>query len=220
MKILFDYHFIYRNLDLLLLGLFKTLQVSILSIFIALCLGLVLAILKMSKHDWLSLPAKAIIEFVRNTPLLIQLYIIFFGFFTIGLKFSAFTCGVFGLGLHYTTYLAEIYRAGIESISKTQREAAEALGFRHFQVMRLVILPQAIYNIIPPAFNEFIAMIQGSTLVSAIGVVELTLRASLLVERSAAVYEVFFSIGALYLLLNSILTTASRILERRLTAFR
>jgi len=220
MKIAFDFQFIYRNIDSFVWGFIKTLEISLLAILLALVAGFIIALLRMSKQPWLSLPAGGIIEFIRNTPLLIQIYVIFFGLFTVGIDFSAFMCGIIALGLHYTTYMAEVYRAGVESVSRTQREAAAALGFNRMQTMRLVILPQAVANIIPPAFNEFIAMIQGSSLVSAIGVMELTQTAKMFSERTAATYESFFLISALYLVLNSILTTGSRFLENRLTAYR
>ena len=155
-------------------GALMTLQISVLSMIIAVAMGLMLSILRIYGPPPVSILTTAYIEVVRGTPLLIQLFFIFYALPHIGIKLSPFIAAVIGLGCNYAAYEAENYRAGILSIPKGQMEAARALGMTEAQALRHVVLPQAIRLVIPPVTNDFISLLKDSSLVSIITLVELT----------------------------------------------
>ncbi|MCM0606155.1 MAG: ABC transporter permease subunit [Xanthomonadaceae bacterium] len=157
-----------------LLGAWITLQISILSMILAVVMGLGLSILRLYGPTPVSLLTTAYIEVVRGTPLLIQLFFIFYALPHIGIKLSPFIAAVIGLGFNYAAYEAENYRAGILSVPRGQMEAARALGMTEAQALRHVILPQALRLVIPPVTNDFISLLKDSSLVSIITLVELT----------------------------------------------
>lgn len=163
-----------KELPLLLQSALVTIQVCIISMTFAILLGLSIAIIRMYGPKALSFILATYVEIIRGTPLLIQLYIIYYGLPEIGINFSPLTAAVLGLSLNYSAYEAEIYRAGIKSIPKGQMEAALALGMTKFMALRKVIIPQAIRVVIPPVTNDFIAMFKDSSIVSVITMVELT----------------------------------------------
>ncbi len=163
-----------KYLPLLLKGALVTVEISVISMALAVMLGLLLALGRMfgpAPVRWL---ASAYVEVVRGTPLLIQLYLIYYGLPNIGIRLNAFSAAVLGLGFNYAAYEAENYRAGIQAIPRGQMEAALALGMTRWQALRRVILPQAFRIIIPPVNNDFIALFKDSSLVSVITMVELT----------------------------------------------
>ncbi len=161
-------------LPLLLQGAVVTVKISIISMLLAVVLGLALALLRLYGKTPLRWLATAYIEVMRGTPLLIQLYLIYYGLPNMGIRLDAFSAAIFGLGLNYAAYEAENYRAGIQAIPRGQMEAALALGLTRWQALRRVILPQAFRLIIPPVTNDFIALFKDSSLVSIITMVELT----------------------------------------------
>jgi polar amino acid transport system substrate-binding protein len=161
-------------LPLLLKGALRSLEISVLSMVIAVAFGLLLALMRLYGNGILSVIAQSIIEVLRGTPLLIQLYLIFFGLPYVGIHLSPFIAAIFGLGLNYGAYEAENYRAGIEAVPKAQVEAAYALALSPSQRFIHVILPQAYRIILPPMTNDFISLIKDSSLVSVITMVELT----------------------------------------------
>jgi len=163
-----------RYLPLLARGAVVTLELSVLGMALAMALGLVLALGKLYGPAPLRWTAVAYIELVRGTPLLIQLFIIFYGLPYFGIKLPPFLAAVLGLGLNYAAYEAENYRAGISSVPRGQAEAAASLGFSRFQALRHVVLPQALRVTLPPVTNDFISIIKDSSLVSVITMVELT----------------------------------------------
>ncbi len=163
-----------KYLPLLLRGAVTTVELSVLGMGLAVVTGLVLVLLRlygMAPLRWL---AKAYIEVVRGTPLLIQLFLIYYGLPQIGIRLNAFLAGILGLGLNYAASEAENYRAGILSIPRGQTEAALALGMSRWQSLRHIVLPQALRLVIPPVTNDFIAMFKDSSIVSVITMVELT----------------------------------------------
>lgn len=165
----------YRDLlPLLLRGAWTSMKISILSMGVAILFGLLLALSRIYGNPLASLSAQWIIEILRGTPLLIQLYLIFFGLPHLGLHLTPFTAAVLGLGLNYGAYEAENYRAGIEAVPKSQIEAAHALALSPAQRFIYVVLPQAYRIILPPMTNDFISLIKDSSLVSVITMVELT----------------------------------------------
>jgi polar amino acid transport system substrate-binding protein len=161
-------------MPLLLKGAVTTVQVSIASMILAILSGMILAIMRLYGNTWVCSIAQSWIEIIRGTPLLIQLYLIFFGLPHLGLNLSPFMAAVLGLGLNYGAYEAENYRAGIEAIPASQKEAAFALALSPFQQFFYVILPQAYRIMLPPMTNDFISLIKDSSLVSVITMVELT----------------------------------------------
>jgi polar amino acid transport system substrate-binding protein len=161
-------------MPLLLKGAAKSLQISIISMIAAILFGLILSLLRLYGNPWLAVGAQWVIELIRGTPLLIQLYLIFFGLPYLGINLSPFWAAILGLGLNYGAYEAENYRAGIEAIPKAQLEAAQALALSPVQRFVHVIFPQAYRIILPPMTNDFISLIKDSSLVSVITMVELT----------------------------------------------
>ncbi|MDR1966323.1 MAG: ABC transporter substrate-binding protein/permease [Synergistaceae bacterium] len=193
-----------------------TLQVSITAMLIAISLGLALAITRVFAPKWMALIAAAFVEFMRGTPVLIQLFFIFYGLPNIGIKLSPFWAGAIGLGLNYAAYEAEIYRSGLFAISPTQWEAALALGMTRWQSMREVTLPQAIRVVIPPITNDFISLLKDSSLVSIITMVDLTKAYG---QLAATYYDYFgpgIMVALIYLIIGLPFVKFSRYTERRL----
>jgi len=163
-----------KYLPLLLRGAVTTIELSVLGMALAIVLGLVIVLMRLYGAFPLRWFARAYVEVIRGTPLLIQLFLIYYGLPQIGIKFNPFFAGVLGLGLNYAASEAENYRAGIQAIPRGQMEAAFALGMSRAQALRRVILPQALRLVIPPVTNDFIAMFKDSSIVSVITMVELT----------------------------------------------
>ena len=161
-------------LPMLLKGALVTIEISVLAMALAMVCGLALALLRLYGIAPLRWLAVAYIEVIRGTPLLIQLYLIYYGLPNVGIKLNAFVAAVLGLGLNYAAYEAENYRAGIQAVPRGQLEAALSVGMSRWLALRAVILPQAIRIVIPPVTNDFIALFKDSSLVSVITMVELT----------------------------------------------
>lgn len=212
----FDFGILTRNVPRFLEGLLMTLEISAVAVLLAIALGGVVVLLRLSHHRLLAGMAASYIEILRNTPLLTQLYLVFFALPFLGLSLSALASGIVALSLHHAAYFAEVYRAGIESISRRQHEAGKALGFNRWGIMRLIILPQALIRVLPPGINQLILLVKDSSLVAAIGIVELTLTGRILITSTAASYEVFFAIGLIYLGLVTALSALAKLVEGRL----
>jgi polar amino acid transport system substrate-binding protein len=183
---------------------------------LAIVLGLFLAMARIFGPSLLSRLAVLYIEFIRGTPVLIQLFFIFYGLPHIGIKFSPFVAGVLGLGLNYAAYEAENYRAGLLSVPRLQMEGALALGMSRWEALRHVVLPQAIRVSLPPVTNDFISLLKDSSLVSVITMVDLTKAYGQL----ATTYYDYFGTGILvaiiYLLLGLPFVRLARWTERRM----
>ena len=214
-----DFNFILRNLPLFGKGLVVTVELSLLAIVAAMLWGLIVAFGRMSQYRALRSLAAGYIEVVRDTPVLVQMYFIYFGFSMAGFGLTGFVSGLLALSLQNGGYIAEIYRAGIESISIKQVEGGKALGMSRWDVMSIVILPQALVRVIPPLANQFIVIIKDTSLVSAIAVAELTQIGKLLTERTAASYEVFLTIAVMYLVITGIVSGLSRLAERQFAIY-
>jgi polar amino acid transport system substrate-binding protein len=163
-----------KYLPLLLRGAVTTVQLSVLGMLVAVLVGLLLVIARLYGVAPLRWLAKAYIEVIRGTPLLIQLFLIYYGLPQIGIRLNAFFAGVLGLGLNYAASESENYRAGIQAVPRGQAEASQALGMSHWQALQHVVFPQALRLVIPPVTNDFIAMFKDSSIVSVITMVELT----------------------------------------------
>jgi len=203
-------------LPLLLRGALMTVALSFVSMGLAISLGLLLAVARSFGSRIVAWPAIAFIEIIRGTPLLIQLFIIFYGLPTIGIKLSPFWAAVLGLGMNYSAYEAENYRAGIQAIPRGHHDAATALGLTRWQTIRKIVLPQAVRMVIPPVTNDFIALLKDSSLVSVITMVELTK----VYNELASTYYDYIGLGLLaatiYFIMGLPIARLSRFLEARL----
>jgi polar amino acid transport system permease protein len=203
-------------LPLLLEGLWVTIQVTLFGISLALTLGLVLAMLRRSRFRVVSWPVGLFIEFIRGTPLLVQLFFLFIVLpVEFGVVLGAFTTGVIGLGVHYATYCSEAYRAGIENVDRGQWEASTALNLPPLETWRSVVLPQAIPTVIPALGNYVVAMLKDAPLVATIGVVELLGTARFLSARTFRPTEAYTLAGLLFLAVSIPAALIVRRLERR-----
>jgi polar amino acid transport system permease protein len=213
---MWDWDFAFSILPEILSALKITIYATFVGFLLALILGLIITIVRRSKIKFLSLFTKGFVNFVRNTPLLVQLYFIFYVFPKIGLSLEPFVAGVLGLGLHYSTYLSEVYRSGIEAIPKGQWEAAKALNFKRSQTWKKIILPQALPPIIPIMGNYLMTMFKETPVLAAITLVEILQTAKIIGARSFRYLEGFTIVGVLFLLLSYPSALIVRRLELRL----
>ncbi len=198
----FDWEFAFEILPTLLEGLLVTIQATIAGFIIAAILGLLMALGRRSENPWISGPVGAIVEFIRSTPLLVQLYIFFFVLPRYGLRAPPFVVGSIALGLHYGTYTSEVYRAGIDAVDKGQWEAATALNFSPLRVWIGIILPQSIPPMIPALGNYFVAMFKETAQLAAITVTELLLSARIVGTETFRFLEPITMAGILYFLIS------------------
>lgn len=210
---------LYTYRSLFLKGTLVTIQISVLAMMLAMAWGLVLALLRVYGNRIISRAALAYVEFIRGTPLLVQLFFIYYGlpeFPYLGLKLSAMTAAIVGIGLNYAAYEAEIYRTGIMAVPRSQAEAGLALGLTRWQTIRLVVLPQALRLVVPPVTNDFVALFKDTSIVSIVAIAELTY-----VFRTTGVatqrYLQFAIVTALiYFLISYPISKLARHLERRI----
>jgi His/Glu/Gln/Arg/opine family amino acid ABC transporter permease subunit len=197
-------------------GLSLTLELSALAIVLAAAWAIPVVLLLMSRQRALAVAGRAYVEIVRNTPVLVQMYFIFFGLSMAGYRLSGFTAGLIALVLQNGAYIAEIYRAGIQSISPRQTEAGLAIGMTPGAAFRIVVFPQALRKVLPPLANQGVVIIKDTSLVATLSVAELTFQARLLADRTAAVFEIFLTLALLYLALTSAFSALMRLVEWRL----
>ena len=209
-------------MPLLLEGLRLTVITSLVSIAIGMVIGLLVCLMKMSKHVVPRAIAGVYIWIIRGTPMLVQAFIVFFGvpqivrMFVTDFKFTALTAGIITLSLNAGAYLAEIYRGGIMAVPKGQTEAARSLGLSQGQAMRKVVLPQAIKFSIPSLVNQFIITIKDTSILSTIGMAELFNKAKTYVGSTYTFFETYLVVAAMYLVIISILMIISNYIEKKL----
>ena len=203
------------HMGVLMMGFVLTLKISIVSTFFGVILGIIVGIARLSKEPVTRGISLAYVELIRNTPLLVQIFIIYF-FVGSLLRLSAFVAGTAALSLFAGAYVGEIVRAGIQSIHKGQMEASRSLGMSYTQAMRHIILPQALKRIIPPLAGQFISLIKDSSLVSVIALADLMFQGQQAVARSYYTFEVYFTVAFLYLVMTFSLSMATQYIERRL----
>lgn len=201
----------------------KGIKITILSSLIGVALGSILgafvALMKLSKIKIISWIASIYIEILRGTPMLVQVFIVFFGITAaLGLDISALVCGTIALVINSSAYIAEIIRAGINAVDKGQMEAARSLGLNYRQTMKSVIMPQAIKNILPALGNEFVTLIKESSIVSTIGVGEIMFNAQVVQGISFDPFTPLLVAAALYFVLTFVLTRIMNMIEGRLNA--
>ncbi len=216
----YNYRVVATYFPAFLAGLKVTLSVSAWSLVIALTIGTIVALMNISKRRWLNLLASAYIQAIRSTPLLIQVYLVYFALGVIPLldrRLTELEGGIIALALNAGAFMSEIIRAGIESISRGQVEGAQSVGMTYLQRMRHVILPQAIARVIPPLIGQTAVMIKDSSLVSFIGVTELTAAGLILMSERLLPNEGFLTSAALYLVIYMIMLHVSNHAQRRLS---
>ena len=191
------------------------LEVTILSIVLSWACGLLCALGKASTMKILRYPAEFYLWFVRGTPLLTQIFLIYFGLPQIGIDLDPFGAGVVALGLNGGAYVAEIIRGGLLSIPKGQSESATALGMTYFQLMRGIVLPQVIRVIIPPITNDAATTLKNTSLLSTITIMELMLQTQVIVSSTFRPFEFYILVSIIYLLLTSVFMVALRWVEQR-----
>ena len=205
------------NLKFLLSGLTTTIYISLISIIISMILGLVVAIPSLAKNKFLTYINIGYVEIVRAVPLLVLILWIYYGLpIMTGISFSPFVSGIIALAISESAFQAEIFRAGINSIKKAQWEAGSSLGLNFFKRLRLVILPQAIKNILPAIGNQFVYVLKMSSLVSIIGIGDLTRKANELVVTTYRPLEIYSFLILEYLILILIVSFFVRKLEKNL----
>ena len=204
----------YRIFRFLLPAIPATIKITLLSFVLACLLGLCLAVARLSRHKATNLPAKIYIDVVRGVPLLVQIFFIYFGLGKI-LNLERFIAGVAAISICYAAYLAEIFRAGIQAIPRGQAEAALSLGMTRFQLWRFIIIPQAFRLVIPPLANDFIACLKDSSLVSIIGLRELTRAGTEYYSQHFVDFQTWLLVGLIYLALTLSLTRLAAFLEKK-----
>jgi polar amino acid transport system permease protein len=205
------------NLKFLLSGLTTTIYISVISIIISAILGFIVAIPSLAKNKLLTYINIGYVEIVRAIPLLVLILWIYYGLpIMTGLSFSPFVSGIIALAISESAFQAEIFRAGINSIKKSQWEAGSSLGLTFYKRLRLVILPQAIKNILPALGNQFVYVLKMSSLVSIIGIGDLTRKANELVVSTYRPLEIYTVLILEYLILILIVSFFVRKLEKKL----
>lgn len=209
--------FVAQILPYLLVGAMTTIELTILSMALALVAGLALALMRLSRSPLLRSLSGAYIEIIRGTPLLVQLFIIYYGLPQYGIRLEAFAAGVIGLSINYSAYLAEVYRAGILAIDKGQWEAGGSIGLSRAALLQHVIVPQAARIVLPPVGNYFISMLKDSALVSTISIVELMRAAQLRVAITFRAMDIYLVTALIYLLMSYPCSVLIRYFERRVS---
>lgn len=203
-------------LPVLAQGSVVTLKITVFSLFFALLIGLLFGLMSTSRSKILRGIATAYVDFLRGTPLLVQIFFIYFGLPPVlDIKIPETTAGILALSLNAGAYLAEIFRGGILSIDKGQMEAARSLGLTHGKAMRLVILPQAVRRMIPAFVNQFIVTLKDTSLLTVIGIRELMNSGEIIISSNFRSFEIWAVVAVFYFLMIYILSLLSRSLERR-----
>ncbi len=205
-----------QAVPLLLAGAGVTVQITALSVLIGIIIGLFVGIARISTYRVIHLVAAVYVDFLRGTPLLVQIFLVYFALPVVtGQRIDPFVAAIAACSINSSAYVAEIFRAGIQSIDAGQMEAGRSLGMSWMQTMRYIIVPQAARRVIPPLGNEFIALLKDSSLVSVIGFEELTRRGQLIIARTYASLEIWLCVAIIYLAMTVSISRFIAWLERR-----
>jgi polar amino acid transport system permease protein len=213
---LWSWEFTFEILPTLGKGLLVTLQVTFAATIIFLTLGLIIALVQRSCPRWITVPLGFLTEFIRRTPLLVQLYFVFFVLPEFGIFISPMVAGIVGIGIHYSTYAAMIYGAGIDNVDRGQWDASTALNYSRMHAWIYIILPQAVPPMIPALANLLIGMFKESALLTAITVMELMGQTKAVANESYRYFEPMTMAGLIYLSISLPSAIATKALERRL----
>jgi putative glutamine transport system permease protein len=208
-----------ENLPLLLSGLQVTVLLALASLALALVVGTLIGVVRVLPLPVIRALGTAWVEFFRNSPLLVQMFIWFYGLPQLGISLPPFLAAVVALGIYTSAFVAEVVRAGIQAISGGQVDASRSLGMTYLQTMRFVVLPQAFATTVPPLGNLAIALAKNTSIASTIAVADLLYQGEVLNAASFKTYEVFAAVAVLYLVLTIPLSIGVNFLERRLVGY-
>ncbi len=199
-------------------GLLVTLQIALVSGVLALLFGFTLGLLSLSQIRPVEIAVAAFVDFIRGTPLLIQIFLVFFVLPIVGIRLHEITAGILALAINTSAYVAETVRGGVGSVERGQTEAAKSIGMRRPAILMYILLPQALRPMLPPLTNELISMLKNTSLLSVISVYELTRAGQAIVSTHFAPFEVFLLLAIYYYVTVKILSALSRRLEARMPA--
>ena len=212
----FDVSLVIKAMPLLIEGALVTIKITALSVAFGIIIGLFAGIARISSFWPVRALAAVYVDFIRGTPLLVQIFLMYFALPVVtGMRIDPFVAAITACSVNSGAYVAEIFRAGIQSIDDGQMEAGRSLGMTWIQTMRYIIVPQAFKRVIPPLGNEFIALLKDSSLVSVIGFEELTRRGQLIIARTYGSLEIWVSVAILYLIMTLTISRLVAYLERR-----
>lgn len=211
-----DFSFLPKYQNFFLNGMRYTLILAFFTVILGSLFGLFIALMRMSSNKVLKGVSGAYVEFIRGTPLLLQLYIVYYGLPDLGIMLPDFPAGIVALSVNSAAYVAEIIRAGIQSVDKGQMEAARSIGMKRGMAMRFIIIPQAVKTILPALGNEFITIIKESSIVSVIGIHELMYNTDTVKGNIFSVFEPLIVAAVLYFLMTFGLSKLLGLLERRM----
>ena len=212
----FDFCLIWNSLPLLLAGAGVTIEITAIAVGLGFVFGLITSVCRLSGVKILNILAVCYVNIIRGTPLLVQIFLIYFALpMIIGERINPFVAAVAACSVNSGAYVAEIFRAGIQSVDKGQMEAGRSLGLSWMQTMRYIILPQAFKHVIPPLGNEFISMTKETSLVSVIGFEELTRRGQLIIAKTYGSFEIWLTVAFIYLVMTFTIAQLVSYLERR-----
>ncbi len=212
-----DFSFLSRYYPMYITGTLNTLGLAFFTLLLGVLFGIILALMRLSKNSFLKGIASSYIEFIRGTPLLVQLYIVYYGLPQItGMRFPSFFAGIIALTINSSAYIAEIIRAGILSVDAGQMEAVRSLGMSHGRSMRYIIIPQAFKNILPALGNEFIVVIKESAIVSIIGIYDIMYSGNIIRGNTYRPFEPLIVVAVIYFVITFTLSNLMGIVERRM----
>ena len=215
-----DFSTVPKYLDILLLGVAWTVGITLAAALLSFVGGILFALVALYGPWLLRQPFRLVSWVFMGTPLLLQLFLIYFGLVQIGIDLPAFVAGSIGLGLHFAVYNSELIQAAILAVDRGQMEAARTLGLSRGQALRKVVVPQAVRAVIPPIGNNMIALLKDSALVSVIGVSELTLSAQRVIGKTYRPFEFYLAAAAFYYVINLCMEWVQRKIERRISVSR
>lgn len=193
-----------------------TLEVSFIALIIGLILGIIICIAKVGTIKIFKIIATIYVEIIRNTPILVQIMIIYFALPEIGIKFSPFMSAIIALSLNSAAYVSEIFRSGVNAIDKGQMEAGRSLGLSYAQTMKLIILPQAFKNSLPALGNEFISLVKESAIVYFVGVADIMFAANSIKNATYETFGPYLIAALIYFVITSVLSQFVKLLEKKL----
>ena len=212
----FNFDLVVNSFPLLLLGAGVTIKITAMSVAVGVIIGLFVGIARICRIKPLEWLAAVYVDFFRGTPLLVQIFLVYFALPVItGQRIDPYIAAIGACGINSGAYVAEIFRAGIQSIDNGQMEAGRSLGMTWVQTMRYIIVPQAFKRVIPPLGNEFIALLKDSSLVSVIGFEELTRRGQLIIAKTYGSLEIWISVAIVYLVMTLTISRFVAYLEKR-----
>lgn len=209
-----DFSFLSKYYMFFLIGTKNTVLLSVCSVFIGVILGLFISLMKLSKNKVLNIVSSVYIEILRGTPILVQLFIVYYGLPTLGIELPTFAAGIIALSINSSAYVAEIVRAGIQAVDKGQMEAARSLGMSNNMAMRYIIIPQGLKNILPALGNEFIVLIKESSIVMMVGIPDVMYNTNIVRGNTFQPFEPLIVAAIIYFILTFTLSKFMNKIER------